>query len=178
MKHNGFQNAPGVKEFKAGMRIKLPQYVIHGGESATVRWVEPRGGAYCETDDHDAVFCVAVNIPDCILDLDSIWEGREYEHTYGAKSCVAFVSDSHVANCLGGLYVRKTFLADWKPIPLPAAEVEAPADEHEPLAEILQRLREVRDGATLYQMKPAEAFGDIIEALEVVAAQRQKETPQ
>jgi hypothetical protein len=47
---------------------------------------------------------------------------------------------------------------------------DLPTDEHDPLPEILQRLRAVRDGnSSIYQMKPAEAFEDIVEALEVIA---------
>lgn len=180
MKNSGFQNAPGLTEFKTGMRIMGPNDMLYGGEWVAVRWVCETGNALCETDRHAAAFLNVVYIPDYLLDLDSIWEGREYEDDHRFKCRVLFVSDSHVAfkrtNGNGLVWLRGDFLAEWKPVPL--LPVPTPAEGPAPLAEILQRLREVRDGSTICQMKPAEAFGDIVEALEVLAGRQQKETPQ
>lgn len=140
------KNAPSVKEFRVGMRVKLPEFLRHGGEWATVRWVEVTGMAHCETDDHDAVFPQAKHTSECFLDLDSIWEGREYENARGEQCCVLFVSDYHVVlrvvlrfdDTINRLWTRPEFLAEWTPIPL---SPEKPPETHRPLSQVVAELK-------------------------------------
>ncbi len=74
MNTQGFQNAPGVTAFAVGMRVR------RAGEWLIVRWVDNGGDAHCQPDPDDGLQrCLdRCEIPDSILDLDSVWVGRKY----------------------------------------------------------------------------------------------------
>lgn len=165
----GFQNAPSVKEFKTGMRVKLPQFLPHGGEWATVGWVDCGGWAYCDID-NDATAVVDPHLlPGCTLDLYSIWEGREYENTEGRQCRVLFVSDSHVVlrfdHRIDRLWPRYEFLAEWTPLPLPA---EKPPEAHRPLSEIIAELKTMQRNPW-FESRTKGSLDLIVEAFERIA---------
>lgn len=163
------KNASSVKEFRVGMRVKLPEFLRHGGEWATVRWVEGTGMAHCETDDHDAVFPQTKHIPECLLNPDSIWEGRVYENAGGNHCRVLLVSDSHVVlrfdNRIDRLWTRPAFLAEWTPIPL---SPEKPPETHRPLSQVVADLKAMQRNPW-FESRTKGSLDLVVEAFERIA---------
>lgn len=171
----GFQNAPSVKEFKTGMRVKLsPHHRAHGGEWATVGWVDCGGWAYCDID-NDATAVVDPHLlPGCTLDLYSIWEGREYKNGAGEQCRILFVSDSHVIVIFDNFssergftqgWQRSEFLAEWTPLPLSA---EKPPEAHRPLSEIIAELKTMQRNPW-FESRTKGSLDLVVEAFERIA---------
>ncbi len=122
MEHKGFQNARGVTAFAVGMRI------YWCGIWYIVRFVHPNGdGLVTFEPDHVASRIIGVSkIPDCTLDLDSVWVGRHYmgEPVVGDNEAVAkAISEDTVAYAEHTpllVATRENFLKYYKPLPLPA----------------------------------------------------------
>ncbi len=120
----GFKNAPSATAFKRGMRVSREDNDYH------IVYVTHDGDAVCD--------CGSIlrpdYVPDCVLDLDPIWEGRDYYGDHESDSCrVEMANDDLVAyqtvNGTRTVVARPDFLQYWKPLPLdPPAEAEpAPA---------------------------------------------------
>jgi len=122
----GFRNAPEITEFKRGMRIAW------GSSSWDVVYVWPDTGRCGVVDIVGFLTILPEEMGAYDLDLDSIWEGRIYEHVgCGARStvveagpkCVVFRDEGSTSWELRGVFTFKEYYKPMNPEPEPAVKV-------------------------------------------------------
>jgi hypothetical protein len=147
MEKKGFLNAPSITEFRRGMRMQH----CERHDYYVVEWVSEDGWAWCRNDDgHGAL--VSYPFPSRFsLDLDSIWEGREYEHVRntGDLATVLMTSPDYIAfygNPKGrprndgwtDCYNRDSFLRNWAPVPLPGPVPEPTPEQPVKVGDVIK----------------------------------------
>ncbi len=120
MEHTGFQNARGVTAFAVGMRI------CWCGIWYIVRFVHPNGaGLVTFEPDHVSSRVIRVTeIPNCILDLDSVWVERKCKGRVTKRECEIVLVSSEWIGFTGtdgqeGLCPRGHWDESYNPLPLP-----------------------------------------------------------